>query len=55
LLVYGTRAPGKPATVIYSGDTIVERAWWGSPTLARTWIHSVKQFIPMDGGGNPII
>lgn len=50
LLVYCTQAPGKSATVVYSGDTIVERAWWGSPALPRTWIHSVKQFIPMDGG-----
>ena len=32
LLVYASHArPG--VTVVYSGDTIVERGWWGSPAL----------------------
>ena len=38
MLVYDTTVRGRAITVIYSGDTIVERAWWGSPVLARTWI-----------------
>ena len=38
MLVYESRVAGAPVSVIYSGDTIVERAWWGSPVLARTWI-----------------
>jgi hypothetical protein len=40
ILVYQSRAGGSPITVVYSGDTIVERAWWGSPVLARTWIDA---------------
>jgi hypothetical protein len=38
MLVYESGVAGTPVSVIYSGDTIVERAWWGSPVLARTWI-----------------
>ncbi len=38
MLAYESRATGAKVSVIYSGDTIVERAWWGSPVLARTWI-----------------
>ena len=49
LLLYRTQAPGGPVSVVYSGDTIVERAWWGSPALPRTWIQSVKQLTPMNG------
>jgi len=43
-------ALGPRATVVYSGDTIVERAWWGSPALARTWIAAVRRlaFAPDD-------
>ena len=29
-----------------SGDTIVERTWWGSPALARTWVRAVRQLAP---------
>ncbi|MGH8045868.1 MAG: hypothetical protein ACREKL_01360, partial [Chthoniobacterales bacterium] len=32
----------QPLTVIYSGDTIVSREGWGSPSLARNWIASVN-------------
>ncbi|MBI4661340.1 MAG: hypothetical protein HY735_21160, partial [Verrucomicrobia bacterium] len=32
-----------PVSVIYSGDTIVEREAWGTPTLARAWIASVNR------------
>jgi hypothetical protein len=28
---------------LYSGDTIVDRAHWGSSALARTWITAVRQ------------
>jgi hypothetical protein len=52
LLVYSTAATGTPVTVAYSGDTIVERAWWGSAALPRTWIHAVRQFTPMNGTGD---
>jgi hypothetical protein len=42
LLLYGTRVAGEAATVVYSGDTIVEREAWGSSALARCWIGSVR-------------
>jgi hypothetical protein len=49
LLIYRTRAAGPPVTVVYSGDTIVDRAWWGSPALPRTWVRAVRQMTPMEG------
>jgi hypothetical protein len=42
LLVYETSVPGVDATVVYSGDTIVDRAWWGSPSLAVSWLAAVR-------------
>jgi hypothetical protein len=29
--------PGGPARVVFSGDTIIDRADWGSPALALAW------------------
>jgi hypothetical protein len=52
LLIYLTRAAGTPVTVAYSGDTIVERAWWGSPALPGTWIRAVKQLSAMNSDGD---
>jgi hypothetical protein len=49
LLMYRTQAAGAPIAVVYSGDTIVERAWWGSPALPGTWIRAVKQLSAMNG------
>jgi hypothetical protein len=46
LAVYLSQAAARPACVVYSGDTIVERAWWGSPALPRTWIRAVRQLVP---------
>lgn len=43
LHVYESRATSPPVTVIYSGDTIVHRDAWGSPALARTWVHAVGE------------
>jgi len=40
-LMYTTAVCGRPITVVYSGDTIVEPAAWGSPVLPRAWIHAV--------------
>lgn len=40
LLVYPSRAAGAEATVVYSGDTIVDRGWWGSPALAVSWLRA---------------
>ena len=50
MLVYESRVAGAPVSVIYSGDTIVERAWWGSPVLARTWIGAA---LHVRGDGRP--
>ena len=45
LLVYASRVkPG--VTVVYSGDTIVERGWWGSPALPLTWLRAVRDITP---------
>ena len=43
LHIYTSTAPGRPATIIYSGDTIVDRSCWGSHTLAKTWIRCVRE------------
>lgn len=42
LLLYESRACGAPVTVVYSGDTIVARAAWGSSALPRSWIGAVQ-------------
>jgi hypothetical protein len=49
LRVFRSLASGRHVRVVYSGDTIVERAWWGSPALARTWIGSVRRLAPAGG------
>jgi hypothetical protein len=46
MVVYESCAAGTPISVVYSGDTIVDRAWWGSPALARTWVRAVRQLAP---------
>ena len=33
----------QPVGVIYSGDTIIDRAYWGTPELPRTWIKTVLE------------
>ena len=43
LLLYRTAVGAQTISVVYSGDTIVDRAWWGSPALPRTWIRAVRQ------------
>ena len=45
-LLYRTRLDGSPVSVVYSGDTIVEREHWGSAVLPRTWIQSVNRLRP---------
>jgi hypothetical protein len=42
LLVYETCAAGLDATVIYSGDTIVDRDWWGSAALPLSWLAATR-------------
>lgn len=43
LLLYEDRVRGGRDTVVYSGDTIVDPAAWGSPALARSWIRGVRR------------
>jgi hypothetical protein len=43
LLVSPFAAGDRRLTIVYSGDTIVERPWWGSPALARSWIAGVRR------------
>ena len=39
---YDTCYQGVPLSVVYSGDTIVDPAAWGSSALSRIWIGSVN-------------
>lgn len=44
LLLYESSPPGEGVcTVVYSGDTIVDPAAWGSTALSRCWIAAVRQ------------
>jgi hypothetical protein len=49
LLVYRTAVPGVDATIVYSGDTIVDRAWWGSPSLAVSWLAAARSLTQARG------
>lgn len=42
LALYETRDAGETLTVVYSGDTLMEREAWGSAALARCWIGSIR-------------
>ena len=54
LLVYDTRTAGADATVVYSGDTIVDREWWGSPALAVSWLPGITILCPCTDAANLI-
>jgi hypothetical protein len=44
LLLYESAPPGEEVcTVVYSGDTIVDPAAWGSAALPRCWIAAVRR------------
>ena len=44
LLLYESSPPGEGiSTVVYSGDTIVDPAAWGSAALPRCWIAAVRR------------
>jgi hypothetical protein len=47
LLVYEDRSLGRPVTIVYSGDTIVSRDWWGSSALPLTWLRAVREIVPL--------
>jgi hypothetical protein len=42
LLVYGTCVGGTDVTIVYSGDTIVDREFWGSPALPISWLAATR-------------
>jgi hypothetical protein len=46
MVVYESHAAGRPIWVVYSGDTIVDRNFWGTPALARTWVRAVRRLAP---------
>lgn len=42
LLVYRTAVTGLDANIVYSGDTIVDREFWGSPALPVSWLGAAR-------------
>lgn len=43
LAIYETAGPaGEPLTVVYSGDTIVEKGAWATAALPKSWIAAVR-------------
>lgn len=51
LLFYRTTAEGKPLTVVYSGDTVVDPTAWRSSVLSRSWIEAVRRLHRRHGEG----
>lgn len=43
LALYETEFNNKPISVVYSGDTIIRREYWGTPELPKSWIHTVLE------------
>jgi hypothetical protein len=43
LALYETAFDGKPLSVVYSGDTIICPAYWGTPELPRSWVRTVLE------------
>ena len=43
LALYETTFNQKPLSVVYSGDTIIRRQYWGTPQLPSTWIKTVLE------------
>lgn len=43
LSLYETCYDGKPISVVYSGDTIIRPAYWGTPELPTAWIKTVLE------------
>jgi hypothetical protein len=43
LAFYSTKFEGKRIGVVYSGDTIIDRAFWGTPELPKVWIRTVME------------
>jgi len=43
LALYETEFNNQRMSVVYSGDTIIRREYWGTPELPRSWIHTVLE------------
>jgi hypothetical protein len=43
LHLYETDYDGSRISVVYSGDTIIRREYWGTPQLPSTWIKTVLE------------
>ena len=43
LALYETTFNHKPLSVVYSGDTIIRREYWGTPQLPSKWIKTVLE------------
>jgi hypothetical protein len=41
LALYETTVQGQRLSVVYSGDTLIRPAYWGTPALPRAWIKTV--------------
>jgi len=41
LALYETEFEGQKMSVVYSGDTIIRREYWGTPQLPSAWIKTV--------------
>jgi hypothetical protein len=41
LLLYETEQVGEKLSIVYSGDTIVDRSVWGSNALPRAWLRTI--------------
>ena len=39
LAILDVELPGRPARAIFSGDTIIDQAYWGTQALAFTWLR----------------
>lgn len=39
LAVYAEVFQGEPIRVLYSGDTIIEQAYWGQNQMSKAWLE----------------
>jgi hypothetical protein len=51
LLLYRAEHAGEALTIVYSGDTIVDPAAWGTTALPRSWITAVRRLHAEHGVG----
>lgn len=40
-MIIGREVKGVPIKIIFSGDTIIHKDFWGEPTLAKVWLEFV--------------